>query len=199
MEPGGPRPRETWRQRMLWLRRETLSAFVLHRLNPHAFASCAGQVVDAEGEAEPGDARTYGEGRDPDHRFQRAPPLARRTWVLVTDREYSACPRLRTTKCVTKDTPRGRRLLGWRRFCGNRHGAEPRTSPRDGVDPEPLDLVVTTTERSHVVDDGLQRADRALDRHRPLSGANLVFHRHVEVDAIGDRNLRGRCMILRIV
>ena len=53
------------------------------------------------------------------------------------------------------------------RVCRNRHGAEPGTSPRDGVDSENRDLVVPAAERVHVVDGSLQRAARVLHRDRP--------------------------------
>ena len=58
------------------------------------------------------------------------------------------------------------RSRGFRR---NEHCPELSAPPGDAVHSEPRDLVVLDTVRAHVVDNGLERADRELGRHQPAS------------------------------
>ena len=53
----------------LALVRKAFLPLIGHAGDPHAFSSCASQVVDADGEADPGDTESDDENRDPDHRL----------------------------------------------------------------------------------------------------------------------------------
>src|SRR5262245_8758699 len=66
-----------------------------------------------------------------------------------------------------------RRIVLW-----SKGRAKARAAPCDGVHAESDDLGVRRTERTHVVDDSLERANRLLDRNDPTPGSNLVSLGH---------------------
>ena len=74
-------------------------------------------------------------------------------------------------------------------------------APGDGIDAQSDDLRVRRTERTHVVDDSLERANRLLEGHDPTPGSNLVCLRHrflsfeprvAEVDALPPKCVHSR-------
>jgi hypothetical protein len=81
------------------------------------------------------------------------------------------------------DAPRGR-------LCAGRHGLVDRTPPRHGVRSEPDDLVRAAAHGPQVLDDGLLRCRRLLERDRTASREDLVAYSHRSCSFRRDANTR---------
>ena len=86
----------------------------------------------------------------------------------------SACGGRRAAResCDQRGQPFSWRQRGFRR---NEDCLELSAPPGDAVHSESRDLVVLDAVRAHVVDNGLERADRELGRHQPASCVDLVL------------------------